>query len=77
MASMLVLASASPRRQELLRHAGISFVVQPADIDESPQPGEPLATPRTLSPRYVDSDATSVASEPPVKSTRVVPAGAV
>lgn len=37
---MLVLASASPRRQELLRHAGIAFTVQPADIDESPLPGE-------------------------------------
>jgi septum formation protein len=37
---MLVLASASPRRQELLRNAGISFVVQAADIDESPLMGE-------------------------------------
>jgi septum formation protein len=37
---MLVLASASPRRQELLRNAGISFTVQPADIDETPLPGE-------------------------------------
>lgn len=37
---MLVLASASPRRQELLRNAGISFVVQPADVDETPLPGE-------------------------------------
>jgi septum formation protein len=33
---MLVLASASPRRQELLRNAGISFVAQPADVDETP-----------------------------------------
>jgi septum formation protein len=33
---MLVLASASPRRQELLRSAGISFVLQPADVDETP-----------------------------------------
>ena len=31
---MLILASASPRRQELLRNAGIPFTVQPADIDE-------------------------------------------
>ena len=31
---MLVLASASPRRQELLRNAGISFEVHPADIPE-------------------------------------------
>jgi septum formation protein len=37
---MLVLASASPRRQELLRNAGITFEVQPANIPEDPQPGE-------------------------------------
>ena len=37
---MLVLASASPRRQELLRNAGIPFSVQPADIDEAPITGE-------------------------------------
>jgi septum formation protein len=36
----LVLASASPRRQELLRNAGIAFTVQPADIDESLRDGE-------------------------------------
>jgi septum formation protein len=40
MFSMLVLASASPRRQELLRSAGIAFEVQPADIPEDPLPGE-------------------------------------
>jgi septum formation protein len=37
---MLVLASASPRRQELLRNAGISFTVQVADVDETPLAGE-------------------------------------
>lgn len=37
---MLVLASASPRRQELLRNAGITFTVQPADVDETPLAGE-------------------------------------
>jgi septum formation protein len=37
---MLVLASASPRRQELLRNAGITFEVQPADIPEDSLPGE-------------------------------------
>ena len=37
---MLVLASASPRRQELLRNAGISFAVQVADVDETPLRGE-------------------------------------
>jgi septum formation protein len=37
---MLVLASASPRRQELLRNAGFTFEVQPAHIPENPLPGE-------------------------------------
>jgi septum formation protein len=37
---MIVLASASPRRQELLRAAGIEFTVQPADVDETPIEGE-------------------------------------
>ena len=37
---MLVLASASPRRQELLRNAGLSFAVHPADVDETPRPRE-------------------------------------
>src|SRR6202166_4864547 len=40
MISMLVLASASPRRQELLRNAGFAFEVQPADIPENVLPGE-------------------------------------
>ena len=40
----LVLASASPRRAELLRSAGLEFDVRPAEIDESWRPGEnPLA----------------------------------
>jgi len=37
---MLVLASASPRRRELLGNAGISFTVQAADINETPLAGE-------------------------------------
>ena len=37
---MLVLASASPRRHELLRNAGIAFTVYPTNIPELPQPGE-------------------------------------
>jgi septum formation protein len=36
----LVLASSSPRRAELLKAAGFSFTVRPADADESPQPDE-------------------------------------
>jgi septum formation protein len=36
----LVLASASPRRADLLQAAGIAFDVIPADLDETPYPGE-------------------------------------
>ena len=36
----LILASASPRRQELLRNVGIPFTVQPADINETLLAGE-------------------------------------
>ena len=39
----LVLASASPRRSELLGSVGLMFDVVPAGIDESVRPGEPPA----------------------------------
>lgn len=38
--AMLILASASPRRQELLRNAQFEFTVQPAHIDERRNAGE-------------------------------------
>jgi len=37
----LILASASPRRSELLRNAGISFTVEPAHVPEQALPDEP------------------------------------
>ncbi|QQS46085.1 MAG: septum formation inhibitor Maf [Acidobacteriota bacterium] len=40
---MLILASASPRRAELLTAAGIEFTVRVADVDETLLPGEPAA----------------------------------
>jgi septum formation protein len=36
----LILASASPRRSELLRNAGIAFTVEPADVPEQALPSE-------------------------------------
>jgi septum formation protein len=36
----LILASASPRRAEILRDAGISFTVLSSAVDETPLPGE-------------------------------------
>jgi septum formation protein len=37
---MLILASGSPRRRELLTQAGYTFEVRPANIPEDPRPGE-------------------------------------
>jgi septum formation protein len=37
---MLVLASQSPRRSEILRQSGIPFTVRTASVDESPRYGE-------------------------------------
>lgn len=37
---VIVLASASPRRSELLRQIGIDHVVRPVEVDESVRPGE-------------------------------------
>ena len=37
----LILASASPRRADLLSRAGLEFDVCPTDVDESPVAGEP------------------------------------
>ena len=59
---MLILASASPRRQELLRNAAIRFEVQPADIDETPLAGE---SPRDCAERLAREKATTVARKRP------------
>lgn len=40
----IILASASPRRAELLRQMGLNFSVLPVDIDETPRPDECAAS---------------------------------
>jgi septum formation protein len=59
---MLVLASASPRRQELLRNAGILFTVQPADINETLLAGE---SPRDCAERLAREKALAVFQSQP------------
>jgi septum formation protein len=54
---MLVLASASPRRQEILRSAGIPFTAQAADIDETPLKDE---QPRDCAERLAREKALAV-----------------
>ena len=59
---MLVLASASPRRQELLRNAGIPFVIHPAEIPEVPLPNEP---PKAYAERLAREKALAVLRQRP------------
>jgi septum formation protein len=56
----LVLASASPRRQELLRSAGYDFEVVAADVDESAYPAGML--PGAIAVHLAEAKAKSVAS---------------
>ena len=42
-ASPLILASASPRRRDLLERAAVAFEVRPANVAERREPGEPPA----------------------------------
>jgi len=68
---MLILASASPRRQELLRNAGILFRAEPANVFEQHRAGEtPEAFVRRLARekaeavlRRVDPDAVVLAAD--------------
>ncbi len=56
----LILASASPRRKELLERIGYSLSVVPADIDETPQAGE---QPEKLVVRLAEEKAEAVFSK--------------
>src|SRR5689334_12309379 len=58
---MLVLASRSPRRSELLRNAGIPFVVSAADVDETVRNGE---IPEEYALRVAEEKANAVVAAP-------------
>jgi len=58
----LVLASASPRRRELLMRAGVPLQVRTADISEDAQPGE---SPEALVLRLAGGKARAVAADLP------------
>jgi len=58
----LVLASASPRRKALLEAAGVTCTVIPADVDETPEPGE---TPSAHVRRLARAKALEVARSEP------------
>jgi septum formation protein len=56
----LILASASPRRAQILREAGVRFEIVSARIDESPQRGE---TARAMTRRLAQAKAHAVAQK--------------
>ncbi len=60
--SSLVLASASPRRRQMLAGLGIRFTVHTADVDERPREGE---TPAAYVERLAASKAETVAQRYP------------
>jgi septum formation protein len=61
---MLILASASPRRRELLTQAGFSFTVHPAQVPEDPLPGEgPIAYVTRLAREKAQSVFAELSSE--------------
>jgi septum formation protein len=65
----LVLASASPRRRELLQRAGVRFEVRPPAVEETPLPGEP---PRALAERLAREKALDVARALGPRPSRLV-----
>ena len=62
----LVLASASPRRRELLTQAGFTFDVHPAHIPEDPRPGEdPIAYVTRLARQKAEAVLAELSSKGP------------
>src|SRR2546426_389690 len=57
----IVLVSASPRRSDLLRLAGLTFSVRPVEVDETPRPGE---SPGSLAERLARAKAQAFAEAP-------------
>ncbi|HVE77784.1 MAG TPA: Maf family protein [Gemmatimonadaceae bacterium] len=62
MTPRLILASASPRRRELLTLIGVAHEVRPADIDETPHPDE---APAVHAERLARGKAAALAAREP------------
>ncbi len=69
----LILASASPRRAEVLSSAGIPFETFPTDVDESRRPNEP---PQELVRRLAEAKARFAAARVPAGAGRAIVVGA-
>jgi septum formation protein len=62
MIATLILASASPRRRDLLAARGVRFQVVPSSVEETPRPGEP---PEAFAQRVAREKACDVAPHRP------------
>lgn len=58
----LILASSSPRRADLMRRLGLTFIIRPADIDETYRPDEP---PDDHAERLAREKALTISSQSP------------
>ena len=73
----LILASASPRRRELLTQAGYEFRVHPAHIPEDPLPGEdPIAYVTRLARQKAEAVFTALSSSEPEIQAQIQVLGA-
>lgn len=62
MSATLILASASPRRRDLLAARGVRFEVVPSSVEETPHPGEP---PEAFAQRIAREKGCDVAQHQP------------
>src|SRR5262249_28103506 len=77
MTKVLILASTSPRRQQLLREAGIAIEVKPSHIHEEHRPGEsPVAYVSRLAREKPESVARELQPQSNAKSRSVLVLGA-
>ncbi|HDY81405.1 MAG TPA: septum formation inhibitor Maf [Halieaceae bacterium] len=70
----LILASASPRRRELLNQLGVSYLCDPADIDEAPLASE---APEDYVQRMAQEKASAVATRYAVPEHAVLAADTI
>ena len=60
----IILASASPRRQQILKSLGIPFIVHPADIDETiPKDIRVDDAPEYLAAKKIDAAVRSLSQD--------------
>jgi septum formation protein len=67
MTAQIILASASPRRKELLNQIRVTYAVSPVDLDETPKPNEaPLSYVQRLAAEKSAACVAQIGSDTPV-----------